>query len=900
MHAPSRRPVIVFSHTHWDRAWYAGFEVFRHKLVQHLDEVLELLERRPDYLHYTLDGQLSPLDDYLEIRPQQRERIAVQTRSGRLEIGPWYVQPDCFLPSGEALVRNLLLGRRLAEPFGEAMRVGYVPDSFGFPSQIPTILAGFGIDSFVYSRGAPPEVDRLGCIYRWRGEGTAAVTCVWMPQGYGHGAGLGYRAWWGDPRRQDFHPEVGAERVRDNVARMEAYGARVYVVPNGVDHSPIEPGIPAVVAKANELMSGHEVRHGRLRDFIDAIHAGGETLGEYRGEQVSAAKGMTLQGVHSARLYLKQQNQHAEALLERWAEPLAALSRRLSSGPDESDTIRHAWKLVLQNHPHDDICGCSVDAVHRENECRSAAAADVAAVIRRESAIRLGHAIDFTGQEGVPVVVYNPHGFAVRGPVDLEVELEPHQHPERPFTLRDGDGRELAFVAESRGYRDDCWLRGVPWKRTTFSATVAVDLPPCGWTTCFVRTDRRPGASAPRVRAEGRTLESDLYRIDLQADGSFDLTVKPGGRVMRGLHVFEDAGDRGDEYDFSPTVEPAVTSRGLVADIRCEADALTATATVRLALEVADGLSEDRTRRSGRRVRLELVTTIRIRAGSPRIELCTRCDHQVRDHRLRVLLPTGIPGDKHWAEEAFAVVERPDRIEPGSGWAAMPTPTRHHKSFVAVESAGTGVLLANRGLTEYEVTPERAIALTLVRAVGWLSRSDLATRAGACGPMLATPDAQCRRELVWEYALVPYGGDWRTSGAWREAHAFATPPWAFRGDLALETDSRHFDDAALSASIRYDAPPRGGALAARASMITVHGDGVVLSALKSSEQGDALVARFYSIAGTSVTASVQLGFPVRRVRRADLAERPAETVALEGGGFSFTIAHGDVATFLME
>src|SRR3954462_8287148 len=140
----SVKPVIIYSHTHWDRAWYAGFEVFRHKLVQHLDEVIAVMESRADYLHYTLDGQTSPLDDYLEIRPENRERLAALVVSGRLEIGPWYIQPDFFIPSGEALVRNLLLGRRQAAGFGPTMRVGYAPDSFGFPSQMPTILAGFG------------------------------------------------------------------------------------------------------------------------------------------------------------------------------------------------------------------------------------------------------------------------------------------------------------------------------------------------------------------------------------------------------------------------------------------------------------------------------------------------------------------------------------------------------------------------------------------------------------------------------------------------------------------------------------------------------------------------------------------------------------------------------------
>lgn len=139
-----RRAVIV-STSHWDRAWYVPFQEFRWALVELLDQVLELLERDDGYEAFMLDGQTIVLEDYLELRPERRETVARLIAAGRLQVGPWYVPPDEYLVSREALIRNLLVGTRLARSLaGRFMEHGYNPDSFGHVSQLPQILRGFG------------------------------------------------------------------------------------------------------------------------------------------------------------------------------------------------------------------------------------------------------------------------------------------------------------------------------------------------------------------------------------------------------------------------------------------------------------------------------------------------------------------------------------------------------------------------------------------------------------------------------------------------------------------------------------------------------------------------------------------------------------------------------------
>ena len=158
--------VVLVSHFHWDREWYRTFEGYRARLADAVDRVLELLEADPGY-RFMLDGQSVVLEDYLAVRPGQRAALERGLRARRLSTGPWYVQPDMLLPSGEGLVRNLLHGRQVAGALGSVSSVAYVPDSFGHPAQAPQLFAGFGLEHFIYWRGNGNELDRLGPRYCW-------------------------------------------------------------------------------------------------------------------------------------------------------------------------------------------------------------------------------------------------------------------------------------------------------------------------------------------------------------------------------------------------------------------------------------------------------------------------------------------------------------------------------------------------------------------------------------------------------------------------------------------------------------------------------------------------------------------------------------------------------------
>ena len=342
---------LVVPHTHWDREWYLPFEQFQLRLGMVVDGVLDTLERDPSFRSFTLDGQAIVLEDYVEVRPENEGRLRALLDAGRLEVGPSYVLPDEILVGGESLVRNLLLGRRVCRRFSvEPSGAGYLPDSFGHPAQLPQILAGFGIRTLLFSRGMGDEIDDVGITFRWRAGSDEVVACQMLPH-YSSFAGL---TWHHDAE----------QRVRGIVDAFGdlvlAAGSDEILLANGSDHLPIEPELPQILAGLSGTF-GAEFRIGRYDDHEPPS----KELPVYEGELVGSRLQNVLRGVNSARIYLKQANERAERRLLS-VETAAALRRVRGDAPYPAADLRLAWRDLLRNHPHDSICGCSCDEVHRD------------------------------------------------------------------------------------------------------------------------------------------------------------------------------------------------------------------------------------------------------------------------------------------------------------------------------------------------------------------------------------------------------------------------------------------------------------------------------------------------------------------------------------------------------
>jgi len=840
--------VFLVSHTHWDREWYRTYQTFRARLVDTIDRVLELLDA-DDGFRFLLDGQTIVLEDYLEVRPEQRQQIEDACRAGRLAIGPWYVQPDSLLPSGEAHVRNLLEGRRVGVAIGPVSRVAYTPDSFGHPAQLPQIFAGFGIGPFVYWRGNGDEIDALPAEFLWEAPDGSAVLAHHLGEGYFAASGL--------PERDD----AAAAFLADLSARLAARTkSGAVLLMNGFDHAPPD-GHTALAAQALARASGHDVRRALLDDFAAALPVTGATP-RYRGELVGARIANLLAGVWSTRMPQKLRNRRAETALETWAEPWSALGNTLGA-PDERASLRAAWRELLKNQAHDSICGCSQDRVHAQMEARYDAAEELAHETTTRCLERVA-GLDTTRQapwsDAIDLAVFNPSAHARTDVVRFDLS------PARWLAFRDdGGGRTMAIHpllmadlgadgftidgAPVRAFADDdpARIRLVAERAPRSIEVVVRDVPAFGWR----RVRLAAGPASADLEDDGREIAADGIVVRPADDGTLDVEI--GGRCWSGLCALEDTGDRGDTYDFDPVGggAPEVVA---VAVRRVRHASGIASLHVRRALSLPRALTADRRARDGARAPLVLDVTARVAPGVARVDLEVRVASAAQDHRLRLLFPTGAPCTTFDAATTFDVARRGTSRPDDRAWVHPAPATFPQQGFVAAN----GLTVVAPGLPEAEVTPDGVIALTLLRAVGWLARMDLKTRPQVAGPTLPTPEAQC------------------------------TTPFTACLSMLAGLDVRAARDAevglrAVVAGAAPLAPPEH-------ALLEVLPADVVVSALKPAAERAGIVLRLLNPGAAEHRAEVRLGFPCTRAQPVRLDETPdGAELAVRDGRFALAV-----------
>nr|HID13324.1 hypothetical protein [Anaerolineae bacterium] len=382
------------------------------------------------------------------------------------------------------------------------------------------------------------------------------------------------------------------------------------------------------------------------------------------------------------------------------------------------------------------------------------------------------------------------------------------------------------------------------------------------------------------------SIENEFFRVKVNPnDGTLTITDKTTGRVLRGCNRFVDGGDRGDEYNYcQPEHDRLVDRPATPPAVRLiSADKVGATLEVALDYRVPVSLaSVDRSRRSEETIPLPIVTRVTLTPGVRRVDFETTVETRAHDHRLRVHFPTGLAVDTACADGHFDVVERPlDLPAETEGWAERPVPTHPQRAFVDVSDGEQGVMLANRGLPEYEVLRGEdgaEIALTLLRCIGWLSRDDMYCRQSHAGPAEAAPEAQCPGRHTFRYSLIPHTGDYR------QAHVLA---YGFQTDLrALFTDA-HPGPPALS---------KVEGLPATLSFVTVEPSTLEVSAVKDPEEGGGLIVRCWNVGDEPVEGTIRLWRPFWRALRVNLAEEGASELARDTDAVTLPVRGREIVT----
>ena len=836
----------------------------------------ELIDRpAQDATSFLLDGQTVVLEDYLAVRPDRASELSVALRGGRIEAGPWFVLPDELIPSGEALVRNLLAGGRTLRALrAESPPVLYCPDSFGHPAALPAIAAGFGKPLVIVWRGWGGAVTPPGDTFAWSSPvGERVVLFHLTRSGYELAA--------------DLPAMAGAARDRWRAIRAELKGrgtAGVALLLNGADHHALQRNRDAAVAALRDVAAPDEIRSASLSDFAADLLARAEAadLPQVTGElRDSYGYTWTLQGTLATRTAQKRRYALAERALVRDVEPWAAMARFNGRGSRRA-LVHAAWRDLLLCQPHDTLCGCSIDQVARAMDVRLEAVDAQARGVREDSLLDLlGHDRDAARREPErwrpALLVRNRAARRRSGVARVALTLKLADVPVGP-----GSSHVQVGSAGAREFAAARWPLGEPVQlldlavmneRTEaplaypdndavvrFDALAWVDgAEPYGVAALPYPDRSMPDQHVPHpVVAKGRSLANGRITLRWDAAGRFTIHQAETERSVRSLIDWESRRDVGDSYT------PAIRGRKFAARLA---------GTRVLHSGPLRGEVEQRWRFSGKGEHLELAVRFIVDADAPFLRIHVAGTNAAHNHRLRLRIRTDVRDGEAVADAAFGPVKRPgDRHEEAVMERRVPTAPLHR--YVSLFARATGATLYADGLTEYESLRD-GFAVTVLRSVGELSRSNLPERPGHAGWPAPTPEAQGVGHFGGELALLLHG-----------------PSSA----SVVDEIERVADD------VLY--PLAGDTLRSALQMppalpgVELDGTGIAVSAIKESEDGEWLVLRCVNLLDEPVEARWRVSRIVDEAWLARLDETPLTRLAPRGDTIPITAAPRAIVTVL--
>ena len=846
-----KKKVYIISHSHWDREWYMAYEQHHMRLIELIDDLLELFEVDPSFNSFHLDGQTIILDDYLQVRPEKRQAIQQAINEGKLRIGPFYILQDDFLISSESNVRNMLIGMEESRKWGTPVMLGYFPDTFGNMGQTPQLMKQAGISAAAFGRGVKPigfdnqvlEAENYSSQYSemwWKGPDQTAIF------------GLLFANWYSNGNEIPVEKEAALAFWKQKLADGEQYASTNHLLMmNGVDHQPVQKDISKAIHLANELFPDYEFIHSNFTDYLEAVQKDvPEDLGSVEGELTSQETDgwYTLANTASARVYLKQWNTKVQRQLENITEPLATMAYEVS-GNYPHDQLDYAWKTLMQNHPHDSICGCSVDSVHREMIPRFEKADEVGKYLAQDSLEQLTAAIDTTGfpKDSFPFVIVNTAGMDKTGEAEITIELErkrfaegiPEQLyqelenlPKRKYHVETKSGATIpAILSEETvqfGYDLPKDRFRVPYMARMIKVTLPLEnMPAFSWETfALVEGEAKAEEKETMIHQSGRIIENGPLHLTIEKNGTITMEDRKNKRKLNNLHIFEDIGDIGNEYIFKQPFcdQPILSSNKENSEVKVLVDT-PEIAKISILQEMEIPVSADerlekeqqmvvefryrKAERSKEKRILQIKTIMTIRKDSKKIDFETTLDNQMKDHRLRVLFPTKLHVEHHEADSIFEVVKRPNHVS--KSWE-NPTNPQHQQAFVNIHDEEYGVTVGNFGLNEYEVTEDGQIAVTLLRSVGEL---------GDWG-YFPTPEAQCLGEHRFNYSIELHGPE----------EKFSTYLHAYAAQIPFSTQQIKHHEGTLISKQQY---------------LTIKSETFAITALKRSKFSDKVVVRGFNM-----------------------------------------------------
>ena len=928
----------IIPHTHWDREWRYPVWTTRKLLLEFMGQLLDVLDNDPDYQYFLLDGQVSPIEDFLQICPQERERVEKHIRDGKIGIGPWYTLPDLYPLDGECLLRNLNWGIERCKQYGEHLKIGYNSFGWGQTAQLPQIYADYGFDTIICAKKVSAEraphaeflweapdgtrvlTNRLGEFARANFFFHAYINTryglrflsgefSYRPEKAGfavHNAGAAFA----DDDYFVVSPRKGHDfsYLKPGLADTFAANANTLcpqsqLLLSGCDFSTPQPDLGEIIRKANELYPGQEFVNKPLEQYTADLHRHIDVKsltvvkGELRDGPSCDCSGNAL----ASRIYLKQLNKKAQNQILRRAEPLCAVASMTGVAAYPQGFLWQAWKYMLDSHSHDAINGVTQDKTADDVEYRLNQALELGRVAFDSAAEGILRNIDLADEDENAgfLCVFNTQAQDVCDVIPVVLDTPKDEHI-WSVAVTDAAGRRMRVQERSRGeisapVHD---LDGRPWPFYADRHELYLDtgmIPALGYKVFKISPDVRytprhhywypmRKTKGDELCASANVLENCHLKVSVNPNGTFDLQDKGTDRRFEEMHYFEDTGDVGSYWAYYPPYRNRTfTTLSSAPRIWLEDNGpLCAIIAVEHSL-VLPAYGEEplygiagKSERSEEEKTLKIVSRITLKRDARRVDIRTTVENNVRNHRLRVGFATGIATQSACSSGHFTVDERPVvSTRDADGAYWNEMQTLPMQDFVDVSDGKHGLSLLSNGIAEYEACEDEKRTVLLTL---FRAMNNMIVTGWECvNRYSAQQGSQLLRTMEFEYAVYPHSGDWAEGNAYFEAKSLTCPPAAYQTMGA-----------------------RGGKLPRQYSFFSIEDKNLILSALKKADEGEGYVLRVYNPTNRPIRSGIRFEKPPVRVFTAGMRETRREAVDFDPDRIMIEVAAQKIVTLMLE
>lgn len=922
----------VIPHTHWDREWRYPIWENRLYLRDLMEELLDTLEKNEGYQSFLLDGQVVAALDYLEVCPEQKDRLEKLIHENRIQIGPWYTLPDLYPISGESIVRNLLKGKEEAEKLGGYLKVGYESFGWGQPSQLPQIYKGFDIDTVIISK----NVDKTRAPkseFRWIGADGTEVLATRLGEDaranffmnaylqimtgkaykteeyeyhYGQDGQIYHQA---DGRQhiQDYFRIENTEFIHKDEVKAAVEKAwngmnaswldNDRAMMDGTDSTTAQPLLMELLKEINEQNGEIDFKSSSMEEYVQVLKDKlpmdelMEIHGEMRDGPTTSLSGNALM----TRPHIKTLNKQVQNKLFGQAEPVSSILYMLGE-KYETHFLGKALDYLLLSHPHDSINGVTQDKTVEDVLYRLSQADELADVVYNRGMQNILRKIDLSkyGKDDILFVVFNPTAKPRQEVMKVYIDT-PQDRNIWDFKIVDSDGniREIQEIERKEAVSPVIHLHSRPFPYYTDRHAVWFETGevPAGGYQVYSLTDcstfiRKTKFWAKTRKTKGEEIglgctemDNGILNVAVNQDGSLTITDKRTGEVYGPVNYFESTGDVGDYWMYYPPYNNRTyTSRGLQASIyMTENGSLSSTIAAEIVMELPEHGNRPENYIHGDSLRSEekgivkLTAYYTLKKGSSQVDVELHVDNKCKDHRMSVIMDSGVQTETVDAEGHFAVDHRdalPLKDKEGAYFNELTT--QPMQDFVSVYDGTRGLGVLTDCLGEYELRKLKALAFTLFRAV----RNIICTEFRSEGYFPDQDGGQLQQRLEYHYAIAPQAGNY-------EGERFADrAEW-------IKVPLKPIQTTVPNVS--------AGTLPLKHSFYEVKGN-VSVSCLKKAAAGDGVILRLFNLGKQEEKAVVKFAAEIKEAYAVDLKEDVVEKLTVEENTVKANIGESKICT----